>query len=181
MLARRLLAARPLLDPRAAQLAIVRHNAHFVFHPHDADKSLGMFIIEYLRFSIAFLGETTQLNLCQSINTALHQALERDESAVCFGEDVAFGGVFRCSVGLADKFGRDRCFNTPLCEQGALFNVILRHFLNCKIQELPASASVWQFRARRQSPRYNLATTFFRRLIKCARNSNRQELDCSNF
>ncbi|KAH7728580.1 hypothetical protein AAVH_03891 [Aphelenchoides avenae] len=44
--------------------------------------------------------------------------MESDQSAVCFGEDVAFGGVFRCSVGLQDKFGKDRCFNTPLCEQG---------------------------------------------------------------
>ncbi|KAF3840149.1 hypothetical protein F7725_018866 [Dissostichus mawsoni] len=31
---------------------------------------------------------------------------------VIFGEDVAFGGVFRCTV------GKDRVFNTPLCEQG---------------------------------------------------------------
>jgi pyruvate/2-oxoglutarate/acetoin dehydrogenase E1 component len=35
-----------------------------------------------------------------------------------FGEDVAFGGVFRCSIGLRDRFGPKRVFNTPLCEQG---------------------------------------------------------------
>lgn len=35
-----------------------------------------------------------------------------------FGEDVAFGGVFRASMGLREKFGDDRVFNTPLCEQG---------------------------------------------------------------
>jgi 2-oxoisovalerate dehydrogenase E1 component beta subunit len=34
--------------------------------------------------------------------------------------DVGFGGVFRCSVGLQEEFGRDRVFNTPLCEQGIL-------------------------------------------------------------
>ena len=34
------------------------------------------------------------------------------------GEDVGFGGVFRCSVGLQEEFGKDRVFNTPLCEQG---------------------------------------------------------------
>ncbi|KAL0742937.1 hypothetical protein Bca4012_084450 [Brassica carinata] len=35
-----------------------------------------------------------------------------------FGEDVGFGGVFRCTTGLAERFGKNRVFNTPLCEQG---------------------------------------------------------------
>ena len=26
--------------------------------------------------------------------------------------------IFRCTVGLQDKYGKDRVFNTPLCEQG---------------------------------------------------------------
>lgn len=37
--------------------------------------------------------------------------------ALCFGEDVSFGGVFRCTVGLYERFGHDRVFNTPLSEQ----------------------------------------------------------------
>merc|ERR1740121_2771919 len=41
-----------------------------------------------------------------------------NEKTVLFGEDVGFGGVFRCSVGLRDKHGADRVMNTPLCEQG---------------------------------------------------------------
>ena len=44
--------------------------------------------------------------------------MERDDSAIVFGQDVAFGGVFRCSIGLKDQFGGDRVFNTPICEQG---------------------------------------------------------------
>ncbi|XP_072036894.1 2-oxoisovalerate dehydrogenase subunit beta, mitochondrial-like isoform X2 [Amphiura filiformis] len=58
------------------------------------------------------------MNLFQSITNAMDIALGEDQSAVIFGEDVNFGGVFRCTVGLADKHGKDRVFNTPLCEQG---------------------------------------------------------------
>lgn len=66
----------------------------------------------------AELGETTKMNLYQSITNALDISLSADKSAVVFGEDVAFGGVFRCTVGLKDKYGKDRVFNTPLAEQG---------------------------------------------------------------
>ena len=57
-------------------------------------------------------------NLHSAINTAMHHAMKTDESVMLFGEDVAFGGVFRCSKGLTDEFGPARVFNTPLSEQG---------------------------------------------------------------
>ncbi|RDL37189.1 Transketolase [Venustampulla echinocandica] len=63
-------------------------------------------------------GTTQQMNLFQSINDALSLALAADDNVLLFGEDVAFGGVFRCSMGLAEKYGADRVFNTPLTEQG---------------------------------------------------------------
>jgi 2-oxoisovalerate dehydrogenase E1 component beta subunit len=44
--------------------------------------------------------------------------MAKDDSAIIFGEDVGFGGVFRCTIGLQEEFGKDRCFNTPLSEQG---------------------------------------------------------------
>uniref|UniRef100_M4EPY5 3-methyl-2-oxobutanoate dehydrogenase (2-methylpropanoyl-transferring) n=1 Tax=Brassica campestris TaxID=3711 RepID=M4EPY5_BRACM len=58
------------------------------------------------------------LNLHSAINQALHIALETDPRSYVFGEDVGFGGVFRCTTGLAERFGKNRVFNTPLCEQG---------------------------------------------------------------
>lgn len=59
-----------------------------------------------------------EMTLLAAINNALDLALERDSSAIVFGEDIAFGGVFRCTKGLRDKYGKDRVFNTPLSEQG---------------------------------------------------------------
>ncbi|KAH7397809.1 putative F-actin-capping protein [Cadophora sp. MPI-SDFR-AT-0126] len=63
-------------------------------------------------------GTTKRMNLFQSVNDAMSLALAADESVILFGEDVAFGGVFRCSMGLAENFGSERVFNTPLSEQG---------------------------------------------------------------
>lgn len=45
-------------------------------------------------------GNTVKMNMFQAINNALDLALNKDESAVIFGEDVGFGGVFRCSLNL---------------------------------------------------------------------------------
>ena len=63
-------------------------------------------------------GPSKRLSLHQSINAALSTALQTDDRVLLFGEDVAFGGVFRCSMNLATEFGSDRVFNTPLSEQG---------------------------------------------------------------
>ncbi|MCS6123121.1 alpha-ketoacid dehydrogenase subunit beta [Shewanella baltica] len=60
-----------------------------------------------------------EMNMLQAVNEALSIAMQADERMVVFGEDVGhFGGVFRATSGLQEKFGRDRCFNTPLTEQG---------------------------------------------------------------
>ena len=58
------------------------------------------------------------MNLFTAINSAMEIALKTDDTAIVFGEDVAFGGVFRCSQNLLPKFGQDRVFNTPLSENG---------------------------------------------------------------
>lgn len=62
--------------------------------------------------------KTKKMNLFTAVNDAMRIAMRTDDSAVVFGEDVAFGGVFRCSMGLKEEFGQARVFNTPLCEQG---------------------------------------------------------------
>jgi len=61
---------------------------------------------------------TEKMNLWTTIAHTLDIALATDDSAIVFGEDVKFGGVFRCTMGLNEKYGTDRVFNTPLSEQG---------------------------------------------------------------
>jgi 2-oxoisovalerate dehydrogenase E1 component beta subunit len=63
-------------------------------------------------------GPSTRMNLYQSVNSGLRTALSSSSKVLCFGEDVAFGGVFRCTMNLQSEFGRDRVFNTPITEQG---------------------------------------------------------------
>ncbi|KAH1067922.1 hypothetical protein J1N35_032909 [Gossypium stocksii] len=82
-------------------------------------------------------GNAKSINLYSAINQALHIALETDNRAFVFGEDVSFGGVFRCTSGLADRFGKARVFNTPLCEQGIVgFGIGLAAMGNRAIAEI---------------------------------------------
>ncbi|MEI8364804.1 MAG: alpha-ketoacid dehydrogenase subunit beta [Parachlamydiaceae bacterium] len=61
------------------------------------------------------------MNIIQSLNLTLHQEFARDTRLLTFGEDVgAFGGVFRVTAGLQAQFGEERCFDTPLSEQGII-------------------------------------------------------------
>ncbi|CAG9768809.1 unnamed protein product [Ceutorhynchus assimilis] len=77
--------------------------SHFVYSP-DSNSTIK--------------GDRTKMNMFQAINNALDTALKTDPKAIIFGEDVGFGGVFRCTLDLQKKYGKQRVFNTPLCEQG---------------------------------------------------------------
>jgi hypothetical protein len=92
-------------------------------------------------------GNKKKMNLFSAINNALYTVLDTDPRSYVFGEDVGFGGVFRCTVGLRDKFGRSRVFNTPLCEQVSIATTIVSNQINeCKFSfyhvhpHLPLSA-----------------------------------------
>ncbi|MEV4735867.1 MULTISPECIES: alpha-ketoacid dehydrogenase subunit beta [unclassified Microbacterium] len=59
------------------------------------------------------------LSMSAALNLALADAIAADPEVVVFGEDVgALGGVFRITDGLTERFGEDRCFDTPLAESG---------------------------------------------------------------
>jgi acetoin:2,6-dichlorophenolindophenol oxidoreductase subunit beta len=55
----------------------------------------------------------------EAVNAALEDALAEDPAVVFMGEDVATdGGVFKTNVGLPERYGAERVWNTPICENG---------------------------------------------------------------
>lgn len=60
-----------------------------------------------------------RMTMIEAIRSAMDVKMGEDETVVVFGEDVGyFGGVFRCTAGLQQKYGRHRCFDTPINESG---------------------------------------------------------------
>ncbi len=64
------------------------------------------------------MAETTYID---AIRRALGEEMERDANVFLMGQDIAaFGGAFRASKGLFERYGRLRVINTPLMESGAI-------------------------------------------------------------
>jgi pyruvate/2-oxoglutarate/acetoin dehydrogenase E1 component len=62
-----------------------------------------------------------ELTYRAAVARAITQEMERDQSVVFLGEDVAgAGGVFKATVGLLERFGPDRVRDTPISEQAIL-------------------------------------------------------------
>ena len=54
-----------------------------------------------------------------AIRQALEEEMERDENVILLGEDVAeYGGAFKLTAGIVERFGRQRVRNTPISENG---------------------------------------------------------------
>jgi len=55
----------------------------------------------------------------EALNHALREEMERDERVFLMGEEVGvYGGAYKVSQGLLEKFGERRVIDTPICESG---------------------------------------------------------------
>ena len=62
---------------------------------------------------------TRELTFSQAIREALDEEMAHNDQIVVLGEDVGvWGGVFRATEGLYEKYGADRVVDTPLTEEG---------------------------------------------------------------
>lgn len=59
------------------------------------------------------------MTMIQALNSALDVMMARDPNVLTFGEDVGyFGGVFKVTEHLQQKYGAKRCFDAPINECG---------------------------------------------------------------
>ena len=63
-----------------------------------------------------------RINLITAVNRTLHEVFEAHPDTIVFGEDVARekGGVFKATQRLTERFGPERCFNTPIAESSII-------------------------------------------------------------
>ncbi|MBI3405312.1 MAG: alpha-ketoacid dehydrogenase subunit beta [Acidobacteria bacterium] len=62
-----------------------------------------------------------QVTFLEAIRQALFEEMERDPSVVLMGEDVGvYGGAFKVTAGLLEKFGWERVIDTPISETGII-------------------------------------------------------------
>jgi pyruvate dehydrogenase E1 component beta subunit len=66
----------------------------------------------------------SQTTYVKAINAALAAAMRADPSVFVMGEDVAEGGPYTTTAGLAEEFGPERVRNTPISE-GAICGVAI--------------------------------------------------------
>jgi 2-oxoisovalerate dehydrogenase E1 component len=85
--------------------------------------------------------------MVDALNHALIEEMERDPRIVVFGQDVAGGkgGVFGVTRNLTDKFGRERCFNTPLAESTIIGTAIGMSFdgVHVPVVEIQFADYLW--------------------------------------
>jgi len=54
-----------------------------------------------------------------AIRAALEEEMARDENVILIGEDIAgYGGAFKLTAGIVERFGAERVLNTPIAEGG---------------------------------------------------------------
>jgi 2-oxoisovalerate dehydrogenase E1 component beta subunit len=58
-----------------------------------------------------------EITYLEAIREALFEEMERDANVFCMGEDIGkYGGAFKVTEGLFDKFGEDRVIDSPISE-----------------------------------------------------------------
>lgn len=61
------------------------------------------------------------MTFAQALNLALHEEMEKDRMGMIIGEDIgAYGGIYRVTKDLLQRFGEKRVRSTPISESGII-------------------------------------------------------------
>jgi pyruvate/2-oxoglutarate/acetoin dehydrogenase E1 component len=61
----------------------------------------------------------SEVTYLEAIRQALFEEMDRDPNVFCLGEDIGrYGGAFKVTDGLLERFGEQRVIDTPICETG---------------------------------------------------------------
>ena len=84
----------------------------------NIDKELGDVYKDFeVKTSLVEDKPLIKLRLIDSIKQGIYESMEKHENLVIMGQDIAeYGGVFKVTDGLFEKYGKNRVLNTPLCE-----------------------------------------------------------------
>ncbi|MEO6463554.1 MAG: alpha-ketoacid dehydrogenase subunit beta, partial [Candidatus Eisenbacteria bacterium] len=103
----------------------------------------------------------TPKTLIEAITEAMYEEMEADERVFCIGEDIGFyGGVFKATKGLWERFGGERVIDSPLSESmivgagvGAALvgmrpipEIQFADFITCGIDQIVEQASRMRYR-----------------------------------
>ncbi|HSR59969.1 MAG TPA: transketolase C-terminal domain-containing protein, partial [Robiginitalea sp.] len=87
----------------------------------DETKELNSVFKEFVYQEVEPSSKTEEIRLVDAVSQGLYQSMERHENLVILGQDIAdYGGVFKVTEGFAERFGRERVRNTPICESAVV-------------------------------------------------------------
>jgi 2-oxoisovalerate dehydrogenase E1 component len=65
--------------------------------------------------------ESQEMRFVDAVAAGLDMAMDKHSNLILMGQDIAeYGGVFKVTQGLVEKYGKERVRNTPLCESAII-------------------------------------------------------------
>jgi 2-oxoisovalerate dehydrogenase E1 component len=93
--------------------------------PEPSDVSTGLFAVRGSDGPEPGEPEGDDVTLLDAVSAALDEEMERDERVFVLGEDVgAFGGAFKVTKGLFEKYGPLRVIDTPIAESAIVGSAV---------------------------------------------------------
>ncbi|MBI6118856.1 dehydrogenase E1 component subunit alpha/beta [Salegentibacter sp. F60176] len=87
----------------------------------DETNELNDVFQKFVYQSVKHNKKTENIRFIDAIAQAVRQSMQRHNSLVLMGQDIAeYGGVFKITEGLLKEFGKDRVRNTPICESAVV-------------------------------------------------------------